>query len=139
VTGGSRQGDGQLSANATIRVEVAWVEARGLAEGIARDSVERAVPSGAGPQVRLATLDLSPGATLGEALLRLGDPALVAALASGDLVPAVYGERVPVSQVLIEGDRIELLGPLIADPKQSRGRRAEVQRARRGDARWGRR
>jgi putative ubiquitin-RnfH superfamily antitoxin RatB of RatAB toxin-antitoxin module len=108
---------------ASIRVEIAYVEAGG-------QSV---------PEVRIRALQLTVGTTLGDALVRVGDPALEAAIASGALVPALFGERVQSTYVLHDGDRIELLGPLVADPKLSRGRRAEVQRARQGDARWTRR
>ncbi|WP_242107648.1 RnfH family protein [Luteimonas aquatica] len=37
---------------------------------------------------------------------------------------AVYGERADAGRVLREGDRVELLQPLLADPKQARRRRA---------------
>lgn len=99
----------------------------------------RAEPGRPPPDVRIRPLELPSGATLSDALASLGDPMLNAAIESGALMPALFGERVRFSQTLRDGDRIELLGPLVADPKQSRGRRAEVQRARRGDARWGRR
>ncbi len=89
--------------------------------------------------VSVRTLELPAGATLSDALARLDDPLLERAIASGELEHALYGERVRASHVLRDGDRLELLGPLIADPKQSRGRRADVQRARSGDARWSRR
>ena len=38
---------------------------------------------------------------------------------------AVFGERVPPEAVLHEGDRVELLRPLLADPKDARRRRAQ--------------
>ncbi|MBC7991419.1 MAG: RnfH family protein [Luteimonas sp.] len=38
---------------------------------------------------------------------------------------AVFGERVPPDAVLHEGDRVELLRPLLADPKDARRRRAQ--------------
>ncbi len=107
----------------SILVEVAYVDRAGH-------------PS---PVASVRSLELPAGATLADALARLDDPLLEKAIASGGLRPAIYGERVRASQVLRDGDRLELLGPLIADPKQSRGRRAEVQRARSGDTRWGRR
>ncbi len=38
---------------------------------------------------------------------------------------AVFGERVPPDAMLHEGDRLELLRPLLADPKDARRRRAQ--------------
>ena len=45
---------------------------------------------------------------------------------------AIHGERVEHDAPLHEGDRLELLGPLLADPKDSRRRRARVQADRAG-------
>jgi len=47
---------------------------------------------------------------------------------------AIHGERATPHMVLHEGDRLELLGPLLADPKDARRERAKAQAARpRGD------
>lgn len=59
-------------------------------------------------------LDLAPGATVAEAL----------ALAAIDAPVAIFGERVTPSRVLEDGDRVEVLRPLVADPKDARRRRA---------------
>jgi len=40
---------------------------------------------------------------------------------------AVFGERVESGHVLRDGDRLELLRPLEADPKDARRRRAQKQ------------
>ena len=40
---------------------------------------------------------------------------------------AIHGERVNLRTVLREGDRLELLGPLLADPKDARRERAKAQ------------
>jgi putative ubiquitin-RnfH superfamily antitoxin RatB of RatAB toxin-antitoxin module len=37
---------------------------------------------------------------------------------------AVFGERVGMDTVLDDGDRLELLQPLLVDPKEARRRRA---------------
>lgn len=42
---------------------------------------------------------------------------------------AVFGKRVSETTRLYEGDRLELLRGLLADPKQSRRKRAEAARA----------
>jgi len=64
-------------------------------------------------------------------LLALPDAATVAdALAASgfDLANAVgyavFGERVKATDVLRDGDRVELLRPLLVDPKEARRRRA---------------
>lgn len=65
-------------------------------------------------------LELPPGATVAEALeaARLEhEPETVAY--------AIFGVRATRETVLREGDRVELLRPLQADPKDARRRRAE--------------
>jgi putative ubiquitin-RnfH superfamily antitoxin RatB of RatAB toxin-antitoxin module len=60
-------------------------------------------------------LDLPAGATVADALAACGverEPV------------AVFGERAKPDRVLVEGDRVELLRPLMADPKETRRRRA---------------
>lgn len=64
-------------------------------------------------------LSLPAGATVREALAR----AEALDHDAGSL--AVYGERVGLAHVLADGDRIELLRPLLADPKDARRRRAK--------------
>lgn len=63
-------------------------------------------------------LELHEGASVAEAIAASGiDTEGVAGM-------AVFGERAEPAQVLREGDRVELLEPLLADPKQARRRRA---------------
>lgn len=67
-------------------------------------------------------LDLPEGARLRDALAAAGweqDPEAVAY--------AVYGVRAEPDAVLRDGDRIELLRPLLADPKDARRRRAQAR------------
>lgn len=45
---------------------------------------------------------------------------------------AVFGVTVTLQTVLADGDRVELLRPLQADPKDARRRRAEARRGGRG-------
>lgn len=59
-------------------------------------------------------LELPDGATVGEALEAAGIDGPV----------AVFGERASATRVLEDGDRIEVLRPLVADPKDARRRRA---------------
>lgn len=64
------------------------------------------------------TLDLSEGATVADAIAACGLPL------EGITGQAVFGERVAATQVLRHGDRVELLAPLLVDPKEARRRRA---------------
>ena len=64
------------------------------------------------------SLELPDDATVADALKASGfDQAGVGAY-------AVFGERAMPDDVLREGDRVELLRPLQADPKEARRRRA---------------
>lgn len=106
-----------------IEIEVCWVESN----------------PGAPPRVCRHTLRVLAPCTVGSALQALGRADLTEALAQGTLVAAVYGEHASPDATLYSGDRIELLSGILVDAKASRARRAEVQRVRRGDARWKRR
>jgi len=106
-----------------IEVEIRWLT--GEAEGPAVICCER--------------LSLPHGARVSDALDALGRSDLRSQLEAGTLSAAIYGEAASLQSPLHAGDRIEILAPLVADPKQSRARRAEVQRRRQGDARWQRR
>lgn len=73
------------------------------------------------------TVSLPEGATVGEAITRAGfDEATLASVAA----LAIHGERVAADARLRDGDRVELLRPLQADPKDARRLRAERQRQR---------
>jgi putative ubiquitin-RnfH superfamily antitoxin RatB of RatAB toxin-antitoxin module len=63
-------------------------------------------------------LQLADGATVADALGTCGLPQ---ERVSGY---AVFGERVGMDTVLDDGDRLELLQPLLVDPKEARRRRA---------------
>ena len=69
-------------------------------------------------------LDLDAGATVGDAIARSGIDT------DGIAGVAVFGERVDAAHVLREGERVELLAPLQADPKDARRSRAARARAR---------
>ena len=65
------------------------------------------------------TLALPEGATVADAL--------AAAALSQQEAPAalaIHGETVALDQLLRDGDRVELLRPLLLDPKEARRRRA---------------
>lgn len=107
----------------SIEVEICWVADR----------------ASGGPHVRCERLKLPVQATVADVLSAANRPELGIGLANGSLSAAVFGESVTLQSPLHMGDRVEFLAPLVADPKHSRARRAEVQRQRRGDVRWQRR
>lgn len=70
-------------------------------------------------------LSLPLGATVADAVAAAG-------IADADIAGyAIHGERADEATVLRDGDRVELLRPLQADPKEVRRRRAAEARARR--------
>lgn len=72
---------------------------------------------------RQVELTLPPGACVRDALQAVGCDA--------DSACAVYGQRVAPEAPLEDGDRVEVLRPLLADPKEARRRRVEARRAAR--------
>jgi putative ubiquitin-RnfH superfamily antitoxin RatB of RatAB toxin-antitoxin module len=73
----------------------------------------------------LRALTVAPGTTIGQAIAASG---LLAELPGFDLATCpvgIYGKKRPLDTVLREHDRIELYRPLVADPKESRRRRAQ--------------
>lgn len=65
------------------------------------------------------TLELPEGATVADALTAAAFPQREAPAAV-----AIHGETVAMDQLLRDGDRVELLRPLLLDPKEARRRRA---------------
>lgn len=63
-------------------------------------------------------VELPEGATVADAL------AAAALSPEGHAAMAIYGETVAADQTLRDGDRLELLRPLLLDPKEARRRRA---------------
>jgi uncharacterized protein len=55
-------------------------------------------------------------------------------LASTDLGYAIFGQRAHPDTPLVDGDRVELLRPLVADPKDLRRQRARASSQRGGRA-----
>jgi putative ubiquitin-RnfH superfamily antitoxin RatB of RatAB toxin-antitoxin module len=71
-------------------------------------------------------LELPEATTVREAVAAAGwgdDPEAVAY--------AVFGQRVEADVALRDGDRVELLRPLLADPKEARRQRVEERRRKR--------
>ena len=67
---------------------------------------------------RTVVVELPEGATAGDAVAASGLPM------DGIDGLAVFGVRVAADAPLREGDRVELLRPLVMDPKEARRRRA---------------
>jgi putative ubiquitin-RnfH superfamily antitoxin RatB of RatAB toxin-antitoxin module len=80
-----------------------------------------------GAQRRYA-VDVREGATVREAVERSG---VLQEFPQIDLARdrvGIYGRLAALDDVLREGDRVELLRPLVADPKTARKRRAQAGR-----------
>lgn len=75
----------------------------------------------------LVPLDVVAGTTAADAVEASGLPTRIPGFSACEHTLAVYSRPVASSYVLQAGDRLEILRPLLADPKQ--GRR---ERARRG-------
>lgn len=76
-----------------------------------------------GRQVRYA-VELEEGATVGEAIGRSGALAEFPEIDLARNRVGIYGRLVSLGTRLGDGDRVEILRPLAADPKQARRRRA---------------
>lgn len=75
-------------------------------------------------------LTLAAGATVGDAVSQSGLIERFSELAAQQTLDcAVFGRVAPLSQRLVEGDRVEILRPLLADPKESRRQAAARSRA----------
>ena len=73
---------------------------------------------------RIVVLELAAGATAADALAASGLLRSEPALAAAPLELSVFGRLVAPQQVLRDGDRVEVLRPLQADPKEVRRRLA---------------
>lgn len=81
-------------------------------------------------EVDCVTLEVAEGATV---LHALRESRLLERHPQIDLASArvgVWGRVAPLSQVLREGDRVEVYRPLTVDPKEARRQRYKKQRAR---------
>ncbi|HYN00611.1 MAG TPA: RnfH family protein [Aestuariivirgaceae bacterium] len=74
-------------------------------------------------------LQLPEGATVGEAIRASGMLARFPEIELTRIAVGIFGERAVLDDPLQEGDRVEIYRPLLADPKETRRRRAR-RRAR---------
>ncbi len=77
----------------------------------------------------LRELTVAEGTTLHEAIRRSGVLDEVPEIDLSVLQVGVFGKRRKLDEVLRNGDRVEIYRPLIADPKDSRRRRADKKAA----------
>jgi len=75
----------------------------------------------------LVALDVSAGTTLAEAITLSGLPELFEGFEIDLTKVGIFGQKASPDQVLLEGDRVEIYRPLIADPKEVRRQRALTQ------------
>ena len=91
---------------------------------------------------QLLTLKLPAGSSVQDALKVAAqlDPGWLTTTSTANSLPpsalAVWNQRVSAERVLEEGDRIELLRPLIAQPKEDRRDRVDDERAAAPRSRW---
>lgn len=69
-------------------------------------------------------LTLNTGATVQEAIDLSALTNELEGLVVDPKMVGIFGNKVPVTQVLQDGDRVEIYRPLIADPKEVRRQRA---------------
>jgi uncharacterized protein len=77
----------------------------------------------------IVSLQVPPGTTVADAVARSKLLEKFPEAAARPLACAVFGRAVPLTYELREGDRVEILRPLLIDPKQSRREAAERSRA----------
>lgn len=82
-------------------------------------------------QQTVIPVKLRPGATLYDAVVQSGMANRIAGLDIETAPLGVFGkvERSPKQRVLQGGERVEIYRPLIADPKESRKKRAAANAA----------
>lgn len=73
-------------------------------------------------------LELSEGATIEDAIQVSGLLESFTELVDRELVVGVYGKKLPMTQRVSNGDRVEVYRPLLIDPKEARRQRAEEKR-----------
>lgn len=75
----------------------------------------------------LIILDIDAGTTVADAIEQSGIVAMFEGFELDERKVGVFGQKVPVGQVLREGDRVEIYRGLLIDPKEVRRQRALKQ------------
>lgn len=79
---------------------------------------------------KIITLAVSPNTTLIEAVRQSGIVEIFPDLAIESADVGIWGKIKPKDSIVASGQRIEIYRPLIADPKESRRKRAEKKAAK---------
>ena len=74
----------------------------------------------------LLELEVSPGCTVEEAIELSGIRRQFPKIKLDPKAVGIFSRKVPMDHQLRDGDRVEIYRPLIADPKESRRKRADV-------------
>ncbi len=74
---------------------------------------------------RIVKLEVAAGCTVGEAIERSRIRDEFPGLEVNPAAVGIFSRKVTLDHRLRDGDRVEIYRPLIADPKESRRRRAE--------------
>ena len=75
----------------------------------------------------LVSLELLAGSTVADAIDQSGLAGLFENFEPDPDKVGIFGHKVPMEQILRDGDRVEIYRPLIADPKEVRRQRALKQ------------
>lgn len=86
-------------------------------------SIDAAIPA--------VALDVEPGTSAWEAVRRSGLIERLPEIARTPLRLGIHSQPATPDSVLVDGDRVEVYGPLQVDPKVARSRRAAHRRLRR--------
>jgi uncharacterized protein len=78
----------------------------------------------------IVSLELAAGASVADAVEKSGLARRYKEIAERPLTCAIYGRAVKPQTQLREGDRVEILRPLLIDPKESRRQAASRERSR---------
>jgi len=73
----------------------------------------------------LVRLEVEAGCTVGEAIERSGIREEFPGLTVDPAAVGIFSRKVPLDHALNDGDRVEIYRPLVADPKETRRRRAK--------------
>jgi putative ubiquitin-RnfH superfamily antitoxin RatB of RatAB toxin-antitoxin module len=74
-------------------------------------------------------LAVAPGTTIGQAIAQCGVLQEIPGIDLERQPVGIYGKKKPLDTLLRARDRIEIYRPLVADPKESRRKRAEKKQA----------
>ena len=80
---------------------------------------------------KIIGVEVDQGATAADVLAQSGIEKVFPEIDLAAAKIGIYGKAIQKTQVMSEGDRIEIYRPLIADPKASRAARAEKAKAAR--------